>query len=42
MTGVNEKKLWSWLRTRGAEHHAFNINGKNGERVVGARVPGTN
>jgi hypothetical protein len=28
MTGVNEKKLWSWLRKFGAEHHAFNINGK--------------
>lgn len=28
MSGVNEKKLWSWLRARGAQHHQFNINGK--------------
>jgi hypothetical protein len=29
MTGVNERTLWRWLRTKGAEHHAFQINGKN-------------
>jgi hypothetical protein len=28
MTGVSERRLWSWLRTRGAKHHHFNINGR--------------
>jgi hypothetical protein len=29
MSGVSEKRLWSWLRDKGAEHHQFIINGKN-------------
>jgi hypothetical protein len=28
MTGVNERKLWAWLRDRDAKHHSFNINGR--------------
>jgi len=28
MAGVTEKRIWTWLRDRGAEHHTFNINGK--------------
>jgi hypothetical protein len=28
MAGVTEKKLWGWLRERGAEHHEFSINGR--------------
>lgn len=28
MAGVTEKRIWTWLRERGAEHHEFNINGK--------------
>lgn len=28
MTGITERRLWGWLRTRGAEHHELNINGK--------------
>ncbi len=28
MTAVTEKRLWAWLRIRGAAHHNFNINGK--------------
>jgi hypothetical protein len=28
MTGVSERKLWSWLRARKAGHHQFMISGK--------------
>lgn len=28
MANMNERKLWGWLRNKGAEHHTFNINGK--------------
>lgn len=28
MTGITERKLWSWLRQREAQHHQFNINGR--------------
>lgn len=28
MSGVTERKLWAWLRDRGADHHEFNINGR--------------
>jgi hypothetical protein len=28
VAGVTEKKLWMWLRERGAQHHSFNINGR--------------
>jgi hypothetical protein len=28
MAGITEKRIWTWLRERGAEHHEFNINGK--------------
>lgn len=28
MTGITERKLWSWLRDRDANHHEFNINGR--------------
>jgi hypothetical protein len=29
MTGVTERRLWSWLRAKEAKHHQFNISGKN-------------
>ncbi len=28
MSGITEKRLWGWLRSRGGEHHQFTINGK--------------
>jgi hypothetical protein len=28
VAGVTEKKLWMWLRDKGAKHHSFNINGR--------------
>ena len=28
MAGITERKIWSWLRARGAEHHEFNIGGR--------------
>ena len=28
MAGITERKIWSWLRDRGAEHHEFNIGGR--------------
>ena len=28
MTGVTERKLWAWLRDRGAEHHEFSLKGR--------------
>jgi hypothetical protein len=28
MTGINERKLWNFLRDRGADHHTFGIGGK--------------
>jgi hypothetical protein len=28
MGAVTERRLWTWLRERGAEHHKFNINGR--------------
>lgn len=48
MSGVTERKLWSWLRHREAKHHEFNINGKFinvwsipnfSEQVVESSVP---
>jgi len=28
MTGITERKIWTWLRERGATHHEFNIGGR--------------
>lgn len=28
MAGVTERKLWAWLREKGAKHHEFNIGGR--------------
>lgn len=28
MQGITEKRIWTWLRERGAQHHSFNIRGR--------------